>query len=208
MNSQQPRKCRGGKRHERFRPKETKEPADPAAQMAKLPRPPTFATHAEERLHRKQDWRRGSACFRNSGSTRGSPDISPRATPNSPIPSGSTRSACISARSRSRTSSAATTTAGSSRANSPSTRPRSSFIRAFTPRGPTPSPPPIRIRLTAAPFRRSAVRWRRSPRTPAPSMATTRSTTTSAASPSNSTKASGSLTPSARPKPRFCRTTA
>ena len=49
--------------------KETK--ADPAALMGKLPAPPKFATHAEERLHRKQRLAAGFRLFSKFGFDEG-----------------------------------------------------------------------------------------------------------------------------------------
>jgi len=51
--------------------KETKAPADPAPQMGKLPTPPKFATHAEERLHRKQRLAAGFRLFSKFGFDEG-----------------------------------------------------------------------------------------------------------------------------------------
>ncbi len=76
---------------------QTKEPADQAAALAKLPMPPKFATHAQERLHRKQRLAAGFRLFSKFGFDEGVAGISPPATPSSRTPSGSIRSACISA---------------------------------------------------------------------------------------------------------------
>ena len=51
--------------------KETKAAADPAALMGKLPTPPKFATHAEERLHRKQRLAAGFRLFSKFGFDEG-----------------------------------------------------------------------------------------------------------------------------------------
>jgi ribulose-5-phosphate 4-epimerase/fuculose-1-phosphate aldolase len=50
---------------------ETKPPVDPVALMGKLPMPPTFATHAEERLHRKQRLAAGFRLFSKFGFDEG-----------------------------------------------------------------------------------------------------------------------------------------
>src|SRR6185437_12628434 len=53
------------------RAKETKAPADPGRLMGKLPAPPKFATHAEERLHRKQRLAAGFRLFSKFGFDEG-----------------------------------------------------------------------------------------------------------------------------------------
>ncbi len=53
------------------RAKETKAAADPPALMGKLPTPPKFATHAEERLHRKQRLAAGFRLFSKFGFDEG-----------------------------------------------------------------------------------------------------------------------------------------
>src|SRR5579863_9812710 len=53
------------------RAKEAEAPADPAALMGKLPTPPKFATHAEERLHRKERLAAGFRLFSKFGFDEG-----------------------------------------------------------------------------------------------------------------------------------------
>ncbi len=50
---------------------QTREQKDLAAQIAKLPKPPTFQTHAEERLHRKQRLAAGFRLFSKFGFDEG-----------------------------------------------------------------------------------------------------------------------------------------